>query len=297
MVTIVIPARNEMYLMKTIIQVLGTVKEEDVELLVMVDAHGSNEDGKVDAPMVELMKKQTNDLVDLSSKDSRVKVFFHHEALGQRVLINKAFREAKYDRIFKLDGHCFLSHGWLQELNKVYDEDVFLTTRMFNIEEGTWARTKRRFDFAYLNQELKSKWWMDYGKRVEDEVISETMSFMGTTWFVSKALWNKLGGYDEKLGSWGNTGSEWALKVWLTGHRMLVHKGVWCAHLYRTTFPYSMKNSPHSMGNKILQGKYLFSSNTCTPGAKEGPPLKHSIAWLLGKFWPVPTWAKTPPPA
>jgi len=84
-----------------------------------------------------------------------------------------------------------------------------------------------------------------------------------------------LGGHDETLGKHGNVGSEWSLKVWLTGGKMLLRTDVVCAHLFRKKTPFEYSYDDRENGRKKLYKQWVLG---------EDPRRKRPIEWLLYKF-------------
>jgi len=91
---------------------------------------------------------------------------------------------------------------------------------------------------------------------------------------------------DEDFGSWGQQGTEVALKTWLSGGRLLTTRNTWYSHLFRTQggdfgFPYPQSGKQVEHARKY--SKDLFLDNKWD---KQIYPL----SWLLEKFKPLPDW-------
>jgi hypothetical protein len=86
---------------------------------------------------------------------------------------------------------------------------------------------------------------------------------------------------DETWGSWGQQGTEVALKTWLSGGRVVCRMDTWYAHMFRTqhgfSFPYPMSGNDQRKARKI--SKDLFLNNKWD---KQVRPL----SWVLERFWP-----------
>jgi len=104
----------------------------------------------------------------------------------------------------------------------------------------------------------------------------------------------ELGGCDEAHGSWGQFGTEWACKTWLSGGRLITSKRTWFAHMFRTgnfrgsgwlggSFPYPISGDAQEYAKRYSRDLWL---NNKWPGAK------HKLSWLIKKFWPVPGWTE-----
>jgi len=88
---------------------------------------------------------------------------------------------------------------------------------------------------------------------------------------------------DEGHGSWGQQGTEIAMKFWLSGGQVIINKRCWYAHLFRTaggdfSFPYQQKQSQVEEARKY--SKNLWLSNTFE---KQIYPL----SWVIEKFSPI----------
>ena len=91
MVSVLITARNEKYLERTIRDVLDNA-EGEIEVIVVLD--GYVPDSKIDM------------------QDARV-LFLHYAfPVGQRAAINEAARQARGKYIMKLDAHCAVDKGF-----------------------------------------------------------------------------------------------------------------------------------------------------------------------------------------
>lgn len=282
LISVIIPSRNETHLTHTVESILQNVAGE-VEVLVLLDGWDLKPTPKVDEALVGRFHRQIEGIREMADKDQRIRILHKEKSVGQRVFINEAAARMKGEFMLKIDAHCQISKNWDRELLKVGSPEVFVTTRMCSFDQENWTRGQRKFDFCFLNNHLATLWWMEYGQRVRHEIISETMSFYGTVWFVHQDFWNKHGGY-ENLYGWGDSGTEWALKTWLCGDRLLVHRGVTVAHQYREKFPYPITGGPRLATARQIRG--MFYQNQYKLQI-------HPIEWLVGKFWPVPTWERT----
>src|SRR3989304_9722655 len=115
MVSVLIPARNEQYLGKTIENVLENARDE-IEIIVILD-------GYIPDPQLHF--------------DNRV-IFVHYkESIGQRQAINIAARMAKGKYIMKLDAHCAVDEGFDVKLATDCEEDMTMIGRMYNLDIET----------------------------------------------------------------------------------------------------------------------------------------------------------------
>jgi cephalosporin hydroxylase len=267
--SVIIPARNEVYLQRTIESVLENITA-DTEVIAICDGYWP------DPPI--------ND-------HPRVNIIHHSEARGQRQSINEAARIAHGKYLMKLDAHCAVAPGFDRQLIDDYQPGWTVVPRMYNLDVSTWKpKLHKRTDYMYIGwndkKELRTLYyeddeWKQWHKRTEE--IDEVMSCMGPGWFISAEQFWKQGGCDETHGSWGQQGVEVALKAWLSGNALMVNKRTWFAHWFRASdggFPYPIQGSDISKARE-------YSKDLWTGDKWEGATRKFN--WLVGKFNP-PGW-------
>ena len=267
--SVIIPARNEIYLQRTIESVLENITA-DTEVIAVCDGYWP------DPPIKD---------------HPRVNIIHHSEARGQRQSINEAARIAKGKYIMKLDAHCAVAPGFDTQLIADYQEGWTVIPRMYNLDVNTWKpKLHKRTDYMYIGfnekNELRTLYYEgDEYKRwhARTEEIDEVMSCMGPGWFLSAEQFWKQGGCDETHGSWGQQGVEVALKAWLSGNALMVNKRTWFAHWFRASdggFPYPIQNSDITKAREY--SKDLWLSNKWTGATRK-------LSWLVEKFNP-PGW-------
>ena len=271
MLSILIPARNEIYLEKTIRNVLENA-EGDIEILVALD-------GYLPEPRIVL-------------NDRRVTFYHEPESIGQRQSVNKLARLAQGEYLMKLDAHCAVDKGFDVKLTADYKEGEVHLPRMYNLDVQTWLPKKhKKTDYMYIGWNEKGELRSLYygGQQYKDmhrrpALIDDTMGCMGPCRFMSaKTFWD-LGGCDEGHGGWGSEGIEWACKAWLSGGALKVNKKTWFAHWFRggsgPGFPYKMHQSDIDKARQHAESMWLQNK-----WEKQTRP----FTWLLHKFDP-PTW-------
>ena len=299
--SVIITARNEICLKRTVDDVLAK-RKLDTEVIVVLDGEWS------DPPL--------DDHKDLT-------VIYHAESIGQRAAINEAIRLSSAKYIMKLDAHCIVAEGFDKVLCEDGDKlgkNVTQIPRMYNlhwfdwvcvkkcggriyqgpsgrkcpkcgadmIKEDIWQpRWHKRSDFMRFDSDLHFQYWGALGTREESKVdIADTMSFVGACFFMNRERYWELGGSEEEWGSWGNQGTEWACKTWLSGGRVVVNKKCWFAHLFRTQggdfgFPYPQSGKQVEHARK--RSKEFFLQNNWKGQTRP-------LSWLLEKFWPISGW-------
>ena len=299
--SVIIPARSEMFLQNTIDDVLAHIRGDDTEVIVVLDGYWPAKG----IPVHE-----------------RLTVIQRPESIGQRAAVNQAARLSRGRYIMKLDAHCSVDEGFdvkLLEAAEELEPGVMQVPRQYNLHvfdwvcecgkrryqgpsgpcedcggeverEMVWKRRESRLSMAWrFDRELHFKYWGELKDRLAGEELSETMSLLGACWFVSRERFWEIDGLDEEHGGWGQMGTELACKQWLSGSRVVCNRRTWFAHLFRTQggdcgFPYELKGSDVEKARK--HSRKLWEGGTW---AKATRPL----SWLIEHFAPVPDWGKS----
>jgi len=300
--SIIIPARNEIFLAKTIENILENI-EADTEVIAILDGQWA------DPPIPQ---------------HERVNVIYLPESIGQRRATNLGVRIAKGKYIMKVDAHCSFDKGFDRKIIEGFKEvgdNVTMVPVMRNLWAFDWKcyhcgwkkyqgptpekcnqcgksdKIRRKmmwigkespqsvsycFDaephFQYFNEWKKT----DTYKEQLKTGFTETMSLQGSCFISTKENFWKWELSDEKAGSWGNQGIEVALATWFNGGRVLVNHNTWYAHMFRTQggdfgFPYEQPGKQVEKTKSYIKNKFW-----------DNPKLKQ----LLEKFAPVPGWTK-----
>ena len=306
--SVLIPARNEEFLARTIKNVLENI-EGDTEVIATLDGAWAD-------PPIEV--------------DDRVTVIYHPESIGQRAATNEAARISQGDYVMKLDAHCAVDKGFDVKLMEECGDNWIVVPRMYNLHAFNWLcpackghwyqgrtpekcragkdqkgcghtgadfyrdilwrpRKSKRTDYARIDSDLRFKYWRGYERRPESEGdITDLMCFVGACWFLKRDYYWEIDGCDERHGSWGQQGVEMACKTWLSGGRVVVNKRTWFSHMFRTQggdfgFPYPISGGDVSRARNHSEWLWLDGN------------WEHSIhkfSWLLEKFWPVEGWTE-----
>lgn len=289
--SIVIPARNEMFLAKTIENILENI-EADTEVIAILD-------GQWASPTIE--------------DNDRVKIIYYPESIGQRAATNKGAMLSRAKYIMKADAHCAFGKGFDRILLNDIEKDWTIVPTMYNLHAFDWVcpeghrryqgpsgpceecgksterdiiwKPKKRPETTAMrfDKELHFQYWAQYKARQKGQLV-ETMSILGACFMLSRERYFSLDICDEKHGSWGQQGTEVACKTWLSGGRLIVDKNTWFAHMFRTQgkdfgFPY-----PNPGITKAREySRDLWLNNKWDKAI-------HPLEWLIEKFAPIPDW-------
>ncbi len=294
--SVLIPARNEQFLSKTIEDVLANMRGE-TEVIAILDGGWANPPVK-DHPRVHLIH--------------------HSQSIGQRAATNEAARMSQAKFIMKADAHCAFDEGFDVKLMADCKYDWTVVPRMYNLHVFDWSckkcghnwymgptptscakcenktdfekvmvwkpRLNRRSDFARFDRELHFQYWRAYEKRRESKGdIVDLMCHVGACWFMHRERYWDLGGVDEAHGSWGQMGVEISCKSWLSGGRQVVNKKTWYSHLFRTQPGFGFPYPNPGIERAREYSRKLWMENSW-------PKAKYPLSWLIKKFAPVPDW-------
>ena len=305
--SVIIAARNEMFLQRTIEDVLEN-READTEVIAICDGYWP----------------------DPSIKDHPDVTIVHHtESIGQRAATNEGARISQAKFIMKLDAHCSLGKGFDRILmadckpdwtmipmqyalhafdwkcnacgNQTYQGFMPVSCKKCGKSEGfemamIWKPRGKRLTVSWrFDSQMNFKYWRKHHKRPEVKAqgdLIETMSCIGACFFMHRARYWDLGGMDEKHGGWGNFGTELACKAWLSGGKLITSKRTHYSHLFRTgnfkgafggggCFPYPLTSNAIDIAKAYSRDLWL---NDKWWGAN------YPLSWLINKFAPVPGW-------
>jgi glycosyltransferase involved in cell wall biosynthesis len=278
--SIVIPSRNEIFLTKTINDLLKNAKG-DIEIIVNLDGYYPDSSEIVSDPRVIYLHKG--------------------EPKGMRAGINSAVAISKGRYVMKIDGHCMVGEGFDEILKGDMESNWVVIPRRKRLDAENWTiqdNGKPDVDYEYLSfpdnptdfggPGLNGTIWTQRILERKDDPryeIDENMSFQGSCWFMEKDYFYKLDLMDEKnYGTFWNEAQEIGLKSWLSGGKVMTNKKTWYAHLHK--------------GKKYGRG-YKITNRTIEQGAMFTNKWPHNEAWdkqtipfewLIEHFWPLPGW-------
>lgn len=295
--TILIPARNERWLARTIEDIFAHA-EMDTEVVAVLDGAWA------DPPIPD---------------HPRLTLIHHATPVGQRAACNQAARVARGKYLMKVDAHCAFDQGFDRKLLELMQDDWTMVPVMRNLHVFNWmcpdghARYQgpsgpcqtcgkaTTMDVVWISKERPQsksycfdstphfQYFRDWLKRPEVQPpLTDTMSLQGSAFLCTAERYWTLGLCDESWGSWGSQGIEVACKTWLSGGRVVVNHSTWYAHCFRTQggdfgFPYPLKQSAVEEAKKRAREAFF-----------EGrwPHASRPLSWLVKKFWPVPGWTE-----
>ena len=297
--SVLIPARNELFLNNTIQDVVAR-SEADTEVIVVLDGAW---------PVEPVPDNDRVILVHLS------------ESIGQRAACNLAARISQAPYVMKLDAHCSVGPGFDRILLEDMQPGWTMVPKMYNLHAFDWvcqACGERRYqspsgpckkcggdtvrDVVWkakpnpettamrFDRDLKFQYWSGYKHRQHGDLV-DTMSILGACFLMERDRWFDLDICDENHGGWGQQGTEVACKTWLSGGRLVVNKRTWFAHMFRTQggdfgFPYPLSGKDVRKAREY--SKALWLGNNWDKAI-------YDLPWLISRFAPVPEWSDGEP--
>jgi len=281
MLSIIIPSRNEMFLEKTIRDLLAKASGE-VEVIAVLDGYW---------PLVE-------EIVD----DPRVIYLHKGISEGMRMGINSGVAIARGEYIMKIDGHCMVDKGFDLELIKVNQDNWVQVPTRRKLDAENWCSVtsgNRDMNYMFLSYPedpnerggvgLHGKKWDEKNsdKSLRNEKIVDLMSAQGSCYFMKKSYFEELELLDYiNYGPFGSEFQEVGLKCWLSGGRVVRNKNTVYYHLHKG----KKYGRGYYLNNKDMKKANDFTNKWITGGVwpKQTKPLK----WLIKHFWPIPTWTE-----
>lgn len=230
--TIIIPSKTEIFLKRTIEDVLEKATG-DIEVIPVVDGYWPPE----------------NEIV----KDPRVKYLHLEPSLKaqKRHGINKAVEISTGDFVMSVDAHIMFAKGFDEQLIKDHNPNWVQVPRRHRLDAENWCLQPQGddrppIDYEYImfpplvtnnNGGFKAihgfKWDQKTNAKM-DVPIDEIIEFQGSCWFMTKEFFQRMGFMQiEGYTGWGQEAEEISFKTWKAGGKVMVNKNTWYAHLHK----------------------------------------------------------------
>lgn len=279
MLSVIIPSCNEIFLQKTIQDILDK-STGDIEVLPILDGYTP--------PSEEIIY------------DSRVRYIYVPNQKGMRNSINTGVAASKGEYILKCDAHMLFGEAFDEILQGDMEDNWVVIPPRYSLDAENWCieqNRKPRRDYHYLCFPRVGKdhddglhgveWWERCRERSDPKyTIDETMSMQGSCWFMKKTWFTDfLGGMDEeRYGTFSQEPQELGLKTWLGGGKLMVNKKTYAAHLHKGK---KYGRMYHIGQSDIIKGHNFSAWYWMT---NQWEDRMHDMRWFIERFWPVPTW-------
>lgn len=278
-VSVILPARNEIFLGKTVNDLFAKATGE-IEVIALLDGYWP------DPPLDE-----HRNLIQLH----------RGQAMGMRAAINAAAAVANGKFLMKADAHCMFAEGWDETLKADCADNWIVIPSRWSLDAENWAienNGKPRRDYHYLcypdpqkghDQGMHGVEWWERGRQrsAPEYDIDDTPSFQGSCWFMHKTWFdNFLHGMSEVgYGTFSQEPQEIGMKTWLGGGAVKTNKKTWYAHLhkgkrYGRMYPANMRE---------IVDAHNWAAHHWTHD--EEPGMVYKFEWFINeKFQGMPTW-------
>ena len=278
MLSVLIPSRNEQFLLPTIKDLLAKAKGE-IEIIAVLDGCW------IEDPII----------------DPRVIYLHKGKPMGLREGVNSAAAIAKGKYIMKTDAHCMFDEGFDVKLAADCEKNWVVIPRRYRLDAEDWCINKDRpgyIDHLYIcypdnpndfgGPTLTGREWNRRRDAKKEILIDELMTFQGSCWFMHRDYFYEMGELDtETYGTFGKEPQEIGFKCWLGGGKVVRNKKTWYAHLHKGRKygrGYSLGKSMLHKGGKAIN-KWMIKGDAWDKQV-------HDIKWLIDRFAPVPGWEK-----
>lgn len=284
-VSVLIPARNEQWLAKTVDELFEKAKGE-IEVIVTLDGYWPD-------PIL---------------KDRPNLILIHRsESQGLRAAINSMVSVATGEYVMKIDAHCMFAEGFDEALKADFEPNWISVPCRYSMDAEKWERGYGPMSYLFLTfpyetdkqfgEGLHGKKWIGesgnsdkrnpsnyYWKEnlLKDKKIDDIQAFQGSCWFMNRKRFLELGGLDDQFGSFYQEAQEISFKTWFSGGRIIVNKNTWYAHWHKNTPP----GYGFSRHKKLLSSKY----STWYWMNDQWPAATRKMEEFIAFHWPIPSW-------
>lgn len=296
-ISILIPARNEIFLFKTIQDILIKARG-DIEVIAVLDGYWMKPDEIIE--------------------DKRVHYLHFGESRGMRNAINSAANMATGQYLLKCDAHVMFDEGFdvkLKEDVPFYEgktigdytgkgdfknliDNWIVVPRRHRLDPENWViknDNRPPIDYEFLSSPskesmgIKGNMWNERTVERMDKpgyMIDDLMTFQGSCWFMTRHHYlETLGGMSEVgYGQFIREAQEIGLKTWLSGGKCFVNKNTWYAHLHKGN---TYGRMYHLDGDESKRGGAWSDDHWFN---NREPKMIRDLAWLVEHFGAVPSW-------
>lgn len=286
LLSVIIPSRNEIFLEKTIRDLLKN-SVESIEIIAVLDGYWPEAEEYV--------------------LDDCVNYLHWTKSRGMREAINAGVAISKGKFIMKTDAHCMFKKGFDKVMKDHCKKDWVSVPTRRRLDAENWklrdvnkppmnyqyitCPDDERMKGAFGGPSLQGREWTQKNKdpKLAKKEIDDLMTSQGSCWFMHRDYFYFLDLMDEdRYGEFGKEMQEINLKCWLSGGRCIRNKKTWYAHLHKGKkwgrgYHLSSKgfNQSSEAINEWMKGMGVAWNKQTKP-----------LSWLLEKFWPVPMWTE-----
>lgn len=290
LLSIIIPSRNELFLNKTIEDLLDKAAGE-IEIIACLDGYWPGETDSKTPPLTEKILA-----------DKRVKFLHRGKSRGMRPGISDCVEVSTGKYLLKADGHTAWQEGYDEVLKADCDDDWVVVPRRMSLDPWNWCRQengKPPIDYHYLsnpfekpddpNCGLHGTWFRQRAIDRADILVDDEQSSQGSVYFMKRTHWDRtVGPLDHaKFTTFASEFQEVGNKTWLSGGSVKVNKKTAYLHWHKGNAGrgYVVSRREQASGGDISTRYWMLD---------EWKDRKRDLIWLIRKFWPLPGWGPDP---
>jgi hypothetical protein len=276
MLSIIIPSKTELFLKKTILDVLEK-STGSVEVIPVVDGYWPPKEEIVSDPRVNYLHLEP-------SKKAQ-----------KRHGINKAVEMCHGDFVMSLDAHCMVAPGFDEQLIKDHNPNWVQVPRRNRLDAENWclqpqSDSRPPIDYEYIMWPLQFdppalhgfKWDARTLERMNIP-IDDTIQFQGSCWFMTKEWFQRRGFMQvEGYTGWGQEAEEITMETYKNGGFVKTNKNTWYAHLHKG----EKYGRMYWMSRQENRDSYAYAWDKWTNQNKD------FFISLVEKYGPFPGWPK-----
>lgn len=292
-VSVIIPARNERFLQKTVQDVLAKSKG-DIEVIAVCDGYTP--------PKEEIVK------------DDRVVYLIKGESEGMKPAINDGVSISTGNFIYKLDGHCLLDEGFDVKLAADCEPNWIVIPQRRRLDAEKWCeqvpdnpKSKPNIDYERLSYPsdsldwggagLNGRIWTERIHERKDILIDRNMSFQGSSWFTTKLHFETAKLFeDERWGNFWNEAQQLSFRTQLCDYKeykdlkdpigaIMTNKKTFFCHLH--------KGKKYGRGYRLEESQLRSGRNMAMrffDGEKVWEDQTRPLSYIIDLFFPLPEW-------
>jgi hypothetical protein len=274
MLSIVIPSKNEVFLEKTIRDVLEKATGE-IEVFPILDGYEPPKEEIVLDPRVKYLR------------------LFPTTYSKKRLAINIVNEISTGEYLMSCDAHCMFDKGFDEVLTRDIEDNWVVVPRRQRLDAENWSlqtQVDKRppIDYEYLMWPKKFNppafhgfKWDEKTLAKKDIMIDDVIEIQGSCWVMSKKHFRKMGFMQiEGYQGWGQEGEEICMTTWYKGGRVVVNKNTWYAHLHKGPKYGRMYHLDRNEGRRSYMYTYDLWANK----------RRDFFVSLVEKFMPMPGW-------
>ncbi|RXN11716.1 polypeptide N-acetylgalactosaminyltransferase 6-like protein [Labeo rohita] len=237
--SVIIVFHNEAWstLLRTVYSVLHTSPAAFLKEIILVD----------DASTAEHLHEKLEEYV---KSLKIVKVVRQPERKGLITARLLGASKAQGEILTFLDAHCECFHGWLEPLlARIVEEPTAVVSPEITTIDLNSFQFHKPVASARAHNRGNFDWSLTFGweaipdyenaKRKDETYPVKTPTFAGGLFSISKAYFEKIGTYDDKMEIWGGENVEMSFRVWQCGGQLEIIPCSVVGHVFRTKSPHT----------------------------------------------------------